>query len=182
MAEMINIGSSSSGNSFVVHDGNNTIVFDLGFKYDEFQKRYKRLTGKHIAGLGIDLCFATHRHKDHSRGLDSFIDACCKVVTPKNLAGKEGTIKIVEDCLKDLGRFVFFPFEVDHKDMSKNMSDGESKKYWENTVKIETYGFFVAFRETQNTWLYITDTAYLPTFDQIKNNPEYSGLFNTFNL
>lgn len=177
MAEMINIGSSSSGNCFVVHDGNNTVVFDLGFKYDEFQKKYKRLTGKHIAGLGIDICFVTHRHKDHSRGIDSFLENCADIVAPKGLCGKWGTREVVPGHASDNGQYMFIPFELDHKDLAKNMSDGESKKYWENTVNIETYGYLVAFAETGNIWLYVTDTAYLPTQDQIKNNPEYNGLF-----
>jgi len=174
---MINIGSSSSGNCFVVNEGQSTIVFDLGFKYDEFQKRYKKQTGKHISGLGIDLCFVTHRHKDHSRGLDSFLDACADIVVPKGLCGKWGTREVTPGHSQDSGAFLFIPFELDHKDMAKNMSDGESKKYWEDTVKIETYGYLAAFAETGNIWIYITDTAYLPTADQVKNNPEYKGLF-----
>ena len=170
MAKLINIGSSSSGNSFVIEDGGCQVVLDLGFKFNKFQKRYREITERYIGGLGIDCCLVTHRHKDHSRGCQSFLENLADVFVPPTMKTDyrqrvanlgHSTTTITEDV-------VFVPFEVIHKDLAKNMQGLERKEFGETMVKIECYGYVIAFHKTNNIWLYMTDTAFLlPPLEKI---------------
>jgi phosphoribosyl 1,2-cyclic phosphodiesterase len=169
MAELINLGSSSKGNCFVITDGNAVFVFDLGFKYDEFQKRYKKQTGKYINALGIDACLVSHRHQDHSRGIDSFLDNCAEIYLPESMKVPKMGIYGVQPGHSYQDNFIIFaPFPAIHKDLGKNMKGEEERKFGEWAVKIDCLGYIVAVKETGNIWLYFTDSSFLmPPLDNV---------------
>ncbi|HPS31804.1 MAG TPA: MBL fold metallo-hydrolase [bacterium] len=169
MADVINIGSSSDGNCFVVNDGNVIFMLDLGFKYDEFQKKYKKQTGKYINALGIDACFVSHRHQDHSRGVESFLENCAEIYAPESMKlPKMGIYGIAPGHSYRDNFLIFAAFPAIHKDLGKNMRGEEERRFGEMTVKIDCLGYVVAVRETGNIWLYLTDTSFiLPPLENI---------------
>lgn len=166
---VINIGSSSTGNCFIIEEGEETVVLDLGFTHAEVQKRYKRLTGEYFCALGTDFCLVTHRHKDHSKGVDSFLDAGGAVYAPESMKSLDFRLEGVESgkCV-DNHFCSFVPFSVIHKDMAKNIHMGESRGFGEEMIDIPCFGYVLAFHGTQNIWLYMTDTTLiLPPLENV---------------
>lgn len=76
---MINIdilASGSSGNCYLVSDGETTIALDCGISYKEIQSRsgFKK----------IDAAFVTHCHKDHSKAIPFLLKMGTEVYAPSN--------------------------------------------------------------------------------------------------
>ncbi|MBQ6389291.1 MAG: MBL fold metallo-hydrolase [Mogibacterium sp.] len=85
-AEVISIGSSSSGNSYIIRTGSVNILLDVG------------LTAKSIIGAlsiydinpeDIDAVLVTHEHVDHIRSVRAIGRKCCNAV----FAASRGTIE-----------------------------------------------------------------------------------------
>ena len=107
------LASGSTGNAYIVGDGQTTVLLDAGIPVKALQ-----------VGSGFRLrqfagCFITHAHKDHSKaaaglarlGMDIYtsqgtIDAC-------GLAGhRMHPVKALEEF--QLGTFQVLPFDVEH--------------------------------------------------------------------
>jgi phosphoribosyl 1,2-cyclic phosphodiesterase len=160
MQNFINIGSSSSGNCFVIQDGSQKIVLDMGFTYKDFQKRYQKQAGKYAGALDFTFLLITHRHGDHFKGAEEFSQNGGLVYVPESL-GKGFFRSAIPGKSNIVNGVYFIPFEVIHHDLGKNMRPGEVKEFYEKTVKIDCLGYLVVFQETGNIWVYVTDTAFV---------------------
>lgn len=77
MINMHVIGSSSSGNSFIIQDGATTILLDVGFPSEVIRSKLFQLgiTPKDITGVLV-----THEHQDHISGIN-FLKGVKKYMT-----------------------------------------------------------------------------------------------------
>jgi len=168
MSNIVNIGSSSSGNCFVINEGTVTIIFDLGFNYKDLQKRYQNLTrGKYLGAPRVAAALISHRHQDHSKGAAEFARSGGAVYVPKTMADRNyKTADPAKAVINE--KFAFACFPVIHYHLGDDMKPGESKEYYEKTYQIECLGYIAAFHETGNIWLYMTDTAFiLPPLENV---------------
>lgn len=60
------LGSGSCGNSYVLYDGESTIIIDQGYSFVQFKKKFLSLD---IPLSSIKAIFLTHFHPDHCHGI-----------------------------------------------------------------------------------------------------------------
>lgn len=157
--DLINIGSSSSGNCFVIEEGKERVILDLGFSYEKFQKRYRQQTKRFISGLTSSFCLVTHRHQDHAKGVQSFMENAAKIFVSPTMATEDELTAAEPGKMFNVGSVKVMPFEVKHKDFAKNIKSFETRNRWERFVKVECLGYVLIFEKTENVWLYMTDTS-----------------------
>ena len=86
--EVISIGSSSSGNSYIIRAGERAILLDVGLTA-------KRITGA-LADAGlepeeVDAVLVTHEHTDHVKSVRAISRKCCNAVFYATRGTVEGT-------------------------------------------------------------------------------------------
>ena len=98
--EVISIGSSSSGNSYIIMAGTRTILLDVGLTA-------KRITGalEHfdISPETIDAVLITHEHSDHVKSVRAISRKCCNAVfyaSRGTVTGTENFRYVPEDRLR----------------------------------------------------------------------------------
>ena len=84
------LGSGSQGNGTIVQSDSTTLLVDCGWSKRETVSRLKR---RSIDPAQIDAILVTHRHGDHSRGVDVFsrgyaVPVYCSVGTQEGRNGK----------------------------------------------------------------------------------------------
>lgn len=136
------LGSSSSGNCYILFTPTGSLLLDCGLPWKFIQK-----------GLGFDLfsvdgCLITHAHKDHSKALQDIMNAGIDVYTSKGtieaLGMKEASHRLNILRAKTsvtIGNFTVLPFETQHD-------------------CIEPMGFLIQYRPTSEKLLYLTDSYY----------------------
>ena len=75
--EIISIGSSSSGNSYIIKTGSANIILDVGLAAKHI------LAGLSEADLGpedIDAVLVTHEHTDHVKSIRAISRKCCRAM------------------------------------------------------------------------------------------------------
>ncbi|MBR7088463.1 MAG: MBL fold metallo-hydrolase [Mogibacterium sp.] len=72
--EVISIGSSSSGNSYIIRAGGRTILLDVGLTA---KKIVGALTDNGLAPEDVDAVFITHEHVDHVKSVRAVCRKCC---------------------------------------------------------------------------------------------------------
>ncbi|MEI7719491.1 MAG: MBL fold metallo-hydrolase [archaeon] len=94
--EVCALSSGSSGNCFLVSNGNNSILIDAGISCKKIEERMLSINKKVEAIKGI---FVTHEHSDHIKGIDVFsrkfnvpIFASKRVIDESFLCSKEELI------------------------------------------------------------------------------------------
>lgn len=88
--EVINLGSGSSGNCYIISNGDKNVLIEAGVS------REKALNRNHGFLPSIDLIVISHEHQDHAKYIKSWIDrTSCPILASK------GTIKGIKDrwCL-----------------------------------------------------------------------------------
>lgn len=150
--ELVILGSSSSGNSYVIQSATEALILEAGIGFQEVQ----RALGWNITKAAG--CLITHEHNDHAGYMHEFLNARIQVFT------SDGTISHIQRAGKDVtylhsvkaghsftaGRFQVIPFETKHD------SD-------------EPLGFYI-YHPEMGTLLFATDTYYLPhTFAGLNN-------------
>jgi phosphoribosyl 1,2-cyclic phosphodiesterase len=136
------LGSSSSGNCYVLDNGKEALVVECGLPLAEVKKAVGFDVSR-IAG-----CLVSHEHGDHAGHVKSFIRARVPVW------GSIGTIVAVEGCVtrpkmgildpcrrRKVGNFTVLPFDVQHD-------------------AAEPLGFII-YHPEMGTTLFATDTYYL---------------------
>lgn len=105
---IINLGSSSSGNAFILESESGRMLLECGFEYKKLLEKADYDLPKH--------CLLTHEHKDHSKAAEKYISWGNKLYTSP---GTKEALKI--DCetvekLKpfEVEGFLIIPFDTEH--------------------------------------------------------------------
>jgi phosphoribosyl 1,2-cyclic phosphodiesterase len=137
--ELIVIGSSSSGNCYILQGNNTSLIIEAGIKFQEVQKALNFDLSK-IVG-----CLISHGHGDHSKYTKNFIKAGINIYSSKE-CGEQ--IKIINhprfnilDKKQEIGEFLVMPFELIHD--------------------VKCLGFYIYHAE-MGYLCFITDTNYSP--------------------
>lgn len=144
------LGSNSSGNCYVLDNGNEALVIECGVKLQEVKKALNFDISR-IVGVIL-----SHEHGDHAKFVKDFIDARIPVFTSKGTA-EALKLKIGTTCNHKVefkkfkvGNFIVKPFKVEH----------DAK---------EPFGYLINHKET-GTILFATDTVSIPyTFQNLNN-------------
>ena len=134
------LGSSSSGNSYILQGETCTLLIEAGMPLKEVKKELN-FDLSNIAGILI-----SHRHGDHFKYVKDFIKAgvivCASVDTLNACKFHSHNFRVLQAKQKyNIGSFIVMPFEVKHD--------------------VECFGFLLNHPEMGLT-LFCTDTMYLP--------------------
>lgn len=113
---LIVLGSSSSGNCYILDNGNEALILEAGIRIAEVKKALGYNIRK-VAG-----CLITHQHQDHAKYIDKMLEngfytlALPDVWTAKGIECWKSThaIQIHPFNGYKLGRFKVFPFPASH--------------------------------------------------------------------
>lgn len=137
------IASGSSGNAYLLSDGQGMLLLDCGVNIKQIQAA----CGFRVARL--DGCLLTHEHGDHSKAAADLIRLSCPVYSSRGtleklkLSGHK--VKVLEHNKQyKIGGWVVQPFDVVH--------DCE-----------QPFGYLVSSMSTGENLLFATDTMYLPS-------------------
>lgn len=141
------IGSSSSGNCYVLETPTGSLLLDCGLPYKDIQKALK------FDFSGVCGCLVTHEHQDHCKAVSELtkagIDCYMSMGTWKAIEEDESCypslhrIKFIgnKDCFF-IGDFTIVSFDIEH--------DAN-----------EPLGFLIQYNPTGEKLLFATDTFYL---------------------
>lgn len=150
--ELVVLGSSSSGNCYVLQNESEALVIEAGVSLLEVKKAVDFNMGK-IAGVLV-----SHEHGDHAGNVNDFLNARINVWLSEGTDNAiKGKIKgahlplLIEAGSKmQVGGFTVLPFDIKHD-------------------AAEPLGFLINHPET-GTILFATDTYYLPyKFEGLSN-------------
>lgn len=143
--ELIVLGSSSAGNGYILRDSNqNCLILEAGVRFQEVKKALGFNT------RGILAALVTHRHGDHIKHVQSYLEAGIDIYTGKANGVSGHRFKEIEPLKeRQIGAFRVIPFEVFHD--------------------VETFGFLIQHPESGNL-CFLTDTAFCKyTFPGLNN-------------
>ena len=176
LENVINLGSSSKGNSYFLrikretHEKSYGLLIECGFSYNEllFKLNENGLSLKDVDGVLV-----THYHDDHSKALKELANMGKRIFAPLQAYKKYG-INIPNlplnnaHVIKDRKTFVLAdkiivkPFPLNH-DHIENMSKSKNNNIIlsDDYEKVEIYGFIITINNNFNI-LFIIDTMFLP--------------------
>jgi len=139
--ELIVIGSSSTGNCYLIHNGRESLIIEAGVRLKQIKEALNfKLSG--IAG-----CVVSHRHGDHCKYLKEYAMAGIQILTSEDVLKSQpeliaSTMGRVLQPMKGYkaGNFKIIPFSVSHD--------------------VPCYGYLLSHPETGNI-LFATDTFML---------------------
>lgn len=135
------IGSSSSGNCYLLKNNSEVLIIECGIHFDSVMK---------AVNYNLDIiagCLLTHSHSDHSKAVKSFIAHGIDVYSSKGTFKELGVekshrAKIIKEGIKvRIGNFWVKPFKINHD-------------------TAEPFGFLIHHSECGNV-VFITDTYYV---------------------
>ena len=128
------LASGSSGNCFLVDNGKETILIDVGIPYKKIKEKLLSLD---YNINNIDYILITHEHIDHIRALTSF--ATSKTFSGVKVMGVSN--KLEKNIENTLGTYKVVPFPLSH-DVSccgyRIISDNESLVYLTDSGYVNT--------------------------------------------
>ncbi|GGI98137.1 MBL fold metallo-hydrolase [Paenibacillus hunanensis] len=136
------LASSSSGNAYLITDGQTELLIEAGIHYKHIQRALAFRVVSRLAG-----CLLSHEHRDHSESICSLIKSGVDVYTSQgtaevlNIANSHRVKQIKAQERFVVGTWTILPFEVEH--------DAE-----------EPLGFLLANQDGDKL-LFATDTSYL---------------------
>lgn len=131
------LASSSSGNCYIIDDGETSILLDAGIPFKEMQIKSDFKVNKVVA------CFTTHGHLDHSKGLKELVKRAVDVYAPPetitalNLSGHR-VHPVTPSETYVVGSFKILPIRMFHD--------------------CECYGYLVQSINTKEKVFFATDT------------------------
>lgn len=143
------LGSSSQGNSYILHNESTALILEVGCRLSEVKKALDFNISK-IAGALV-----THEHKDHFGYVHDYlkagIDVFCSQGTAEALLSKHHRLHIVPALLIfRIGEFTIMAFNVEHD-------------------AAEPYGYIINHKDTGNI-LFVTDSYFSEyTFADLNN-------------
>lgn len=152
--ELTVLGSSSSGNSYVLQNDTEALVIECGVSLKEVKKAVDFNISKIVGAL------VTHEHGDHAGHVNEFLGSRIPVFMSYGTGTKLGYVGSTEPHLLPvpidsaskfkLGKFTILPFDVKHD-------------------AAEPLGFLINHPETGNV-LFVTDSYYIPyKFENLHN-------------
>ena len=133
------LGSSSSGNSYVLETENGRLILDAGVKLNEIMRAIR------FEPESVAACLVTHSHRDHSQSAYDLARRGVRVLSCNEVAeqteGVEPCLPRIIESFPDKG-FWAVPFDVPHGDT-------------------ECYGYLIVTNEGDRL-LYATDYEYIP--------------------
>lgn len=136
MAKLIVVGSGSAGNSYIIQTEKETLLLELGVKWDKIlgALNYKI---KDVVGALV-----THVHKDHSKSISHAIEYGIDVYSNKDVVSRHKGTKLLEIHKKyRIGGFKVQPIHVEHN--------------------VENYAYLIEHDELGRL-LFITDAVSFP--------------------
>ena len=136
------LGSSSSGNGYVLTNGTEALILEAGVRGAEV----KRALGFDVSGVAG--CLITHEHGDHAGYVNDMLDMAIPVYASQGtidnvtISGNRRPTPCRAGEILKLGRFTVLPFPTRHD-------------------CAEPLGYYIQHPETGNV-LFATDTYYLP--------------------
>lgn len=130
------IGSGSSGNCYLLTNGEESLVIETGLPFQKIKEHIKDI--RTIKG-----CITTHSHKDHCKYVKEYLDAGIVTGMPKEVANQFEYGFFIREW-KDRMRTMFGNFQVDAFIVEHD---------------VECYGFLIKHHE-MGTMLFLTDTEY----------------------
>ncbi len=144
------IGTGSSGNAYLLQQGEDSLLLDAGLRWQTILAALPR-------GLrGVKACLVTHEHKDHSKAVDELLRRGVKVVMSGGTWNALET-DYVKRCLTifnwpkvvTAGEAIFFPpFTIVAAQAAHDAA--------------EPLAYLIRHEGTKETILYATDTYVLP--------------------
>lgn len=134
------LGSSSSGNCYILETPTGSLLLDCGISFAEIKK-----------GLGFNLSpikgvLLTHLHQDHSKGIKDAIRAGLDVFSSSGTINELGlsnrAYKVFNGRQFEIGDFTILPFDTQHD-------------------CIEPFGYLIQYKPTGEKLLFATDTYYI---------------------
>lgn len=149
--ELTVLGSSSSGNCYILQNDTEALIIECGVSLREVKKAVNFNVSK-IVG-----CLVSHEHGDHSKCVKDFLKARINVWMSEGTRNnvkydKSDFLPLLAESGKKfkIGGFTVLPFGVKHD-------------------AAEPMGFFINHEETGNV-LFVTDSYYIPfTFVNLNN-------------
>lgn len=135
------LGSSSSGNCYLIEANGEKLILDAGVNFKKVQKELNYNFD------GINGVLITHEHMDHLKYATNFalygIDIYSSAGTFKKLNLSGHRFKIIESLKQfKIGNFIILPFDIQHD-------------------AIEPLGYLIQYIPTGEKLLYATDTYYI---------------------
>lgn len=144
------LGSSGSGNCYILETKTEILIIECGVKFSDVKKAIDFKIDKVVG------CLITHEHGDHSKYVNEVLDACINVWssvgTIHNLKLKSSRLPLLLEAkhVHNIGSFRIMPLDVKHD-------------------CAEPYCFLIDHEES-GTILFATDTYYLPyKFDNLSH-------------
>lgn len=142
------LGSSSSGNCYILENEKEALIIELGLPFSQIKKGLDFKLDKVVGAL------VTHEHGDHAKSVKDAIKSGIDVYTSQGTIDKLGENRrlkpLSNKVMVKIGGFSIIPFDVKHD-------------------CAEPLGFFINHEET-GKFFFATDTQYLPS--------KFSGLNN----
>jgi len=140
--DIINLGSSSSGNCYILKNEQNIIMVEAGLDFRLLKTRLLRLPDPIILSR-IDALLITHEHGDHSKAAQKIATYCPCIGHPETLKKVRPINKwpIREWESIKVGTFHVRAFKVDHD--------------------VPAYGFIIKDVINEERLLFVNDTAFL---------------------
>ncbi len=135
------LGSSSSGNCYLIEVNNEKLILDAGVNFKIVQKELN------FNFNGIEGVLITHEHMDHLKYASNFalyginIYASAGTFKKLNLVGHR--FKVIKALQQfEIGNFIILPFDIQHD-------------------AAEPLGFLIQYKPTGEKLIYATDTYYI---------------------
>lgn len=135
------LGSSSSGNCYLIEVNNEKLILDAGVNFKIVQKELN------FNFNGIEGVLITHEHMDHLKYASNFalyginIYASAGTFKKQNLVGHR--FKVIKALQQfEIGNFIILPFDTQHD-------------------AAEPLGFLIQYKPTGEKLIYATDTYYI---------------------
>lgn len=136
MAILKVLGSSSEGNSYVLECKDETLVIELGVKWNEILKTLN-YDLKSLVG-----CLCSHKHHDHSLSIPNAIKYAVDVYSCADVQTIHSKVKVLSKGVKtQIGGFKVQPVDMFHS--------------------VECYGFLIEHQECGRI-VFCTDTSKIP--------------------
>lgn len=160
---IINLGSSSDGNSFYIelqpeNEKQFNLLIECGFDYNTLLKKFIQ---NKIDVTDIDAVVVSHLHKDHSMSVKHFVDRGYEVYAPQSvydLYHIKGNVLSSYNPMILSDSINIIPLPMEHYDVNQ---------------KVENYGFIIHIKNKYHI-LFVIDTKYIP---QDLSNYQFDMIF-----